>query len=326
MLSCSQVTAQEPIQPQRCEVLPLPQQQASMTIDGREILRWHWHEDAPRPFLFPYNGPSGVSLTRMGHPGAENHDHHRSIWFAHHDVNGESYWTESSQTRIRQKFWYTMQDGPEEAVLAVALDWIDSQQVVVLNQDLVLAIRPLPNGEHALEIDSTFRTPAAQAVRFGKTNFGFLAVRVAKTISEHFGGGKLTNSHLAVGENDIFAKRSQWVDYSGPIGVGEGPTRTSRTEGLTYFDHPNNPGFPSSWHVRRDGWMSAAFCLEDGFNLTPEEPLQLRYLIYAHHGDHDPMAAKRIFDDFAARPSFKIHKSSVSHQQYEVQRSPVSSN
>ena len=37
--------------------------------------------------------PSGATLTRIGHPGAENHDHHRSVWFAHHKVNGLDFWS-----------------------------------------------------------------------------------------------------------------------------------------------------------------------------------------------------------------------------------------
>ena len=43
-----------------------------------------------------------------------------------------------------------------------------------------------------MELQSIF-SPLSESLEFGKTNFGFLAVRVAKSISEHFGGGKLTN-------------------------------------------------------------------------------------------------------------------------------------
>jgi hypothetical protein len=67
----------------RCQVVPLPGKQVAIGIDGRECLRWHGGDGAPRPFFFPLIGPSGLPLTRMGHPGAPNHDHHRSIWFAH---------------------------------------------------------------------------------------------------------------------------------------------------------------------------------------------------------------------------------------------------
>jgi hypothetical protein len=67
----------------RCCALALPDHQVSLQIDGIERLRWHFGPSYPRPFFYPLVGPSGASLTRIGHPGAPNHDHHRSVWFAH---------------------------------------------------------------------------------------------------------------------------------------------------------------------------------------------------------------------------------------------------
>ena len=72
----------------RCQIVPLAAHQVSIQIDGEEKLRWNAGRDYPRPFFFPFNGPSGHSLTRMGHPGAPNHDHHQSVWFAHNKVLG----------------------------------------------------------------------------------------------------------------------------------------------------------------------------------------------------------------------------------------------
>ena len=46
----------------------------------------------------------------------------------------------------------------------------------------------------------------APSVELGQTNFGLLAVRVAKTISVHFGGGKLCDSEGRQGEPKIFGK------------------------------------------------------------------------------------------------------------------------
>ncbi|MFP6902652.1 MAG: DUF6807 family protein, partial [Verrucomicrobiia bacterium] len=60
-----------------CQIVPLPDNQASLQIDGVERTRWHFDAKYPRPFFYPFNGPSGETLTRMGHPGAPNHDHHR---------------------------------------------------------------------------------------------------------------------------------------------------------------------------------------------------------------------------------------------------------
>ena len=58
----------------RCQVVPLADHQAAFTVDGALRLRWHFGPAYPRPFFYPLVGPSGAVLTRMGHPGAPDHD------------------------------------------------------------------------------------------------------------------------------------------------------------------------------------------------------------------------------------------------------------
>jgi hypothetical protein len=190
-----------------------------------------------------------------------------------------------------------------------------------MEQDLVAALISMQDGEHALEIQITMRPSAGTpSVELGKTNFGFLAVRVAKTLSVHFGGGSITNSEGQQGEEQIFGKPARWMDYSGPIAVGTGAERRALIEGITYFDHPDNPRYPTHWHVRQDGWMGAAFCLQEGYTITSEAPLTLRYLLYAHRGACDQNKAEAVHDAFAGRPIFKLVKSNQPHCQYEVGR------
>ncbi len=307
--------------PDRCELIPLPDHQVSFQIDGIETTRWHFDPKYPRPFFYPFNGPSGSALTRMGHPGAQNHDHHRSIWFAHNKVNGLDFWAENTGATIRQKFWYRYRDGNSEAIMASALGWFDATGKELMEQDLVAATIPLENGEHLLELQITMRPAAGQeTVTLDKTNFGFLAVRVAKSLSQYFGGGELTNSEGAVGEEAIFGKPARWMDYSGPVTVGTGKDRRTLNEGITYFDHPENPRYPTAWHVRSDGWMGASFCLNEGFTITAGSTLTLRYLLYAHSGKCDPDKAAPIAESFGKRLGFEMNKSKQPHRQYEVWR------
>lgn len=307
--------------PDRVELIPLPDNQVSFQVDGLEATRWHFDPKYPRPFFYPFNGPSGGTLTRMGHPGAQNHDHHRSIWFAHHKVNGLNFWAEGTGTAIRQKYWYRYRDGDKEAVMASVLGWYDAEGKEIMEQDLVAATIPLENGEHLLEIQITMRPAAGrEKVVLDQTNFGFLAVRVAKTLSHTFGGGQLTSSEGLVGEEAIFGKPARWMDYSGPVPTGTGPGRGTTTEGITYFDHPENPRYPTAWHVRSDGWMGAAFCLAEAHTITSDTPLTLRYLLHAHGGGYDPDRAASVADDFAQRRGFEIAKSKQPHRQFEVWR------
>lgn len=306
----------------RCRIVPLPDHQVAIEIDGTERLRWHSGPQYPRPFFYPLTGPSGNPLTRMGHPGAPNHDHHRSIWFAHDKVLGISFWNEQSPARIRHKEWLVYEDGDEEAVLAVRLGWYDGHDPKeLIEQELIVAVRPLPTTqsdaapELAVDLQSTF-LPRAASLEFGKSNFGFLAVRVAKGISAFFGGGHLTNSEGATGEPAIHERRAAWMDYSGPSGIANGD---EVIEGITYFDHPANPGHPTHWHVRDDGWMGAAVCFAGPVTTTTKAPLGLRYRLHAHAGPVDPARAAEVARDFAARPGYRIGPRST-HRQYTLER------
>lgn len=313
--------AEEPYTPSACELLPLPDQQVSFLHEGREVTRWHFDSKYPRPFFYPFNGPSGVSLTRMGHPGAQNHDHHRSIWFAHAKVDGVDFWSENTKSRIVQKLWHAYEDGEGEGIMASSLGWFDEKGDERMEQDLVVASRPGKEGEHELEIQITLRPAAGrEKVELEKSNFGLLAVRVAKSISQHFGGGQLTSSEGLVGEEAIFGRNAAWMDYSGPIVTGTGKDRLVVTEGITFFDHPENPRYPTAWHVRSDGWMGASFCLEGGYTITKEAPLVLRYLLLAHSGNCDPDKAAETLKGFGDRPGFVVQKATRPHRQFEVRR------
>ena len=301
----------------KCQILPLPDHQTSFLIEGVERTRWHFGPNYPRPFFYPLVGPSGTSLTRMGHPGASNHDHHRSVWFAHHKVLGIDFWSDNTEAKIRQTQWLAYEDGDNEAVMAVELGWYDGHDPrALMKQQLVAAVSPGSDSEWFLELQSTF-TPMSETLELEKTNFGFLAVRVAKHISEYFGGGKLTNSEGRTSEAAIFGRKAEWMDYSGPAPNGD-------FEGITYCAHPSNLRYPSRWHVREDGWMGASPCMDESFVVTKKEPLVLRYLLHVHKGKVEPNRATATAKSFHDSASFQVAKTSAKHLHLTVERTKQS--
>src|ERR1041384_4958264 len=106
------------------QAVPLPYDQASLQRDGVELTRYHFSPALRRPFLYPILGPSGRALTRMGHPHATvSHSHHNSVWVAHHDVNGDSFWNDSGAGRIRNSWIAEYTDSDEEAGLVAVSEW-----------------------------------------------------------------------------------------------------------------------------------------------------------------------------------------------------------
>lgn len=299
----------------RCQIVPLAGHQVSFLIDDREVLRWNAGTDYPRPFFFPVIGPSGALLTRMGHPGAPDHDHHQSIWFAHHKVLGIDFWGNASGAVIRQLRWLAYDDDADQCRMAVELGWFDGHDPApLLTQELICEVKPMavPN-EFTVELQSRF-TPLSESLEFDKTNFGFLAVRVAKSISAVFGGGILTGSEGIQTESLLFERAARWIDYSGST------NRAGAFEGITYFDHPSNPGQPTGWHVRDDGWLCASPCMKGAITTTKTTPLTLRYLLHIHSGPVQPERANALHTTFSGSSSLKTFKATIPYVRWQIER------
>lgn len=302
--------------PVRCRVEPRPHHAFAFIIDGNEVACWHAGPDHPRPFLYPLRGPSGRSLTRIGHPGAPNHDHHLSVWFAHASIAGIDFWSNKPGPRIRQKEWLAQEDGDGEAVLAVRLGWNDGHDAAdLLEQDVVLAVRPAAKpGDWLLEIQASLK-PASPTLTIQKSNFGLVAVRVAREISEHFGKGRITGADGKTGEPALFNQPNAWMDYS--------CTEPGHEEGITLVEHPGNPGSPSRWHVRADGWMGPSLTRTGDLVIRRDQPLTLRYLLVIHGGPVNQSSLPDAMKAFATLKPWSVTRSTRMHRQFEVRRTGI---
>ena len=276
----------------RMQVLPLPQDQASFHDDGRELTRLHFAADLMRPFLYPLIGPAGRSLTRMGHPqDPHGHRHHNSVWIAHHDVSGVDFWSDSGDGRIVTERVVKFTDSDDAATATIQNAWRGKDGTVLIHERRRIEVRPLSDGEWILILDLLLAANGKDVV-LGKTPFGLVGVRMAKTVGVADGGGTIRNSAGGVNEKEIFWKPAKWVDYSGPI------TRTV-VEGITLLDHPKNPNHPAVFHVRDDGWMGAALTHREPRTIRTGEPLTLRYGLYIHGGRPSADDLERRFEEFS---------------------------
>lgn len=294
LISAGAWTRESPPQPKpvpRMQVIPMPYCQASFQRNGVEIARYHFGPTLSRPFLFPIIGPSGRSLTRIGHPhDAESHSHHNSVWISHHSVNDVDFWGDRGGGKIRHKRIVDFRDGAKAASIVAENHWLSGEGKILLLETRTMTALPLENRECLMIIDLKF-SAADTAVTLGKTPFGMIGVRMAKTIGVNDGGGNIRNSEGAVNEKQVFWKRAKWVDYSGPI-------TDEKLEGVTLFDHPDNPNFPSHFHVRNDGWMGASLTFDGPRTIQPNEPLHLRYGLYIHSDMKPTRAVETKWEQF----------------------------
>ncbi len=261
------------------QVLPLPRSEASFQFRRQELTRYFYAPTQQRPFWYPLAGPEGVSLTRMGHPhDPQSHSHHNSVWISHNDVAGVSFWADRGSPppgRIVHQTVDKLVDGNQSAWMLTRNAWQGPDGKTLLNERRRAEVRPLDNGQWLLLIDLQLEAPTEQPVVLGKTPFGILGVRMAKTIGVHDGGGRILNSSGEINEKQVFRKPARWVDYSGPV--------TDATRGgIALLDHPDNPDHPTPYHVRDDGWMSPSLTLNRPLTIEPGKPLRLRYALWMH--------------------------------------------
>jgi len=260
------------------QAVPEAHDEVSFQRDGLEIARYHYRSEQKRPFVFPIIGPSGRSLTRMGHPhDPETHSHHNSVWISHQSVNGTNFWEDRGSARITHQRLRHFQDGAEIAWVETENAWLAADGTTVMRELRRTGVRLLDAKQWMLLVDLELAPEGGREVTLGQTAFGLIGVRMAKTIGVHDGGGTIRNSEGGVDEAGCFRKPARWCDYSGPI-------TSQQSEGLTLMDHPMNLSHPVPFHVRDDGWMGAAVTFSGAHSLKAGEKLRLRYGLYVHAG------------------------------------------
>ncbi|HIE08321.1 MAG TPA: hypothetical protein EYP65_00560, partial [Armatimonadetes bacterium] len=106
------------------EVVPQPGGRLSVLFRGKEVAGYIFSPTERLPYVYPLVGPSGVSVTRIGHPhDPEGHGHHKSLWISHKDVGGASFWEEGSKGRIRHERFLHLLDGPVFAEFSSESVW-----------------------------------------------------------------------------------------------------------------------------------------------------------------------------------------------------------
>ena len=259
------------------QALPLPHDEVSIQNKGTELLRFHFGNELRRPFIYPVNGPSGLSLTRLGHPhDPHGHSHHNSVWISHHMINEIDFWGDRGENKgriVHQKV-DSLEDSDIHAGVVSSSLWKDPEDQIVFKERRRIVAEARPERQYLMIIDLKLEAVLPE-VTIRKTPFGMIGVRMAKSIGVNDGGGRIINSNGQINEEETFWKSARWVDYSGQIASGV-------VEGLTLMDHPKNPNHPSVFHIRNDGWMGACLTFDGDRILKKGESIQLRYGIYVH--------------------------------------------
>lgn len=282
-------------------------------IDGEPFTEYHYRH-VSRPFFYPVLGPGGHKMTRnwpMAEVAGEDrdHPHHKSLWWAHGDVNGIDFWSESDRAGQTVHDCFTeLRSGPEMGLIASRNILMSKEGKIIGTDERTVRFYSHPT-ERIVDFEITVRASHGDLV-FGDTKEGTMALRLNETMRlkpNKFNADKPTG-HIVnsegVRDGETWGKRAAWVDYYGPV--------DDHLVGVAIFDHPKNPRHPTWWHVRDYGLFAAnPFGIHD-FERKPAgagdltvpsgQSLTFRYRIYFHHGNTEEANVAGHYRDYATRP------------------------
>lgn len=272
----------------------------AVEIDGKLFTEYRV-KDVPRPFLFPIIGASGENIVRSypmveGVEGeAQDHIHHKGLWFAHGAVNGEDFWSELKDFGKQVATSVESSSEGNTGVIKSSTDWVSANGQRQLVDERVITITALPDGEKLIDFDITLKA-VDKEVLLGDTKEGTMAIRVNQPLSfkapkGQVATGKAFNSNNET-QADIWGKKADWVSYYGPDSKGG-------TVAVSILSHPSNFRSPTTWHARDYGLFAVnPFGIHDfeglkkgdqdgkgDLLLKKGESVQMRYRFYFSKGE-----------------------------------------
>jgi serine/threonine protein kinase len=259
---------------------------------GNELLTtYHTATELPKPYFSPVCSAGGTVITRALENPAD-YPWQKGVWCALDAVNGLRFWSELAKIENIRTELLVSEGNP--AQLRIVNNWLgaDGQPLVV--ETTLVSIYP----NRLLAYDIQFAA-GANPVTFGDTGEGLLGIRVADSMREKGGSGKVVNAEGLASAAQCWGKQSAWVDYSGSI--------DGQTHGVALFDHPDNPR-RSRFHVRDYGLLSLSPFGDHKYTggvepanpleLKPGEAIRLRYGIYVHSGDTNAAEIPEVHEDY----------------------------
>lgn len=276
---------------------------------------------AKRPYCYPVLAADGTSLVRdfpmKETPGEDrDHPHHRSLWFAHSNVNGIDFWNEGTAgTRFPkgsiQHDALLETRGGETGLIRARNRWIAPDGKLVCTDETT--IRFHGNAEARwIDFTVTLQALSNAPVVMGDNKDGTMAIRLAQWLTMPHkiqqkdipGIGHIVTAKGAR-DGAAWGTRADWCDYFAE--------HNGKTYGVAIFDHPNNLRHPTWWMARDYGLFGANPFGQHDFEPEAKHPvdkgnytipaggsLTLRYRFYFHTGDEKVAGISARYAEYAA--------------------------
>lgn len=259
-----------------------------------------------KPYFHPLRTPAGQDIT-LKRPA--DHPWHRGLWFSWKKINGVNYWEEDPKVGVsegRSLIRNVSSKLYKDFSARVLIDILyQDKEGPTLEEKRVLHISsPFGTDGYAISWDQTFTAmkdielDLEKPARHGGVQWGGyagLSYRGAATLKDGFfrASNGWTNSKDTTG----YGEKAKWMDMTATTN-GE----ISSYAGITIFDHPHNPRFPSPWYIWYSNGQHLFFTpslLFDGpMHLAKGEKLHLKYQTYIHDGKTSEQEIEKIAEAF----------------------------
>lgn len=281
---------------------------------GKLFTSYNYSQQWVRPFLYPVIGPFGTQVTRNW-PMVDNiegehkdHVHHKSIWVAHGECDRVDNWSEEEgHGWQRHRGFLKLLSGSVFGQITAKNDWCAHNGRKQFEEVRDMRFYALPGGDRLFDITVTFRMTQGKVVFRDTKEGGLVSVRVASSMDVR-NGGRITNGYGGTNEGETWGKKAPWCDYSGRVG--------GKHVGFAIFDHEKNPRYPTEWHVRDYGLMTANCFAWNHYR--PEDNVKgdmtfgkgavttWRYRVFIHRGDAAKGRVRDRFMDFISPPKVAV--------------------
>lgn len=288
----------------------------TVSVLGSLFTAYNYGRNWVRPFLYPVLGPGGAQVTRnwpiSDHVKNEkrDHPHHKSIWVAYGECGASKVdnWAEQpGHGWQRHVAFLKKASGPVFGQIVAKNDWCTHKERKQFEEIRDMRFYALPGGVRLFDIRVTFRMTEGPITFYDTKEGGLVSVRVASSMDVPC-TGKIENGYGGINEMETWGKSAPWCDYSG---IADG-----KHVGIAIMDHETNPRYPTGWHVRDYGLMTAnCFAWK---HYRPEAKLRgdmrfpkgsrttWTYRLYIHPGDAAQGKVKDRFLDFIAPPRVSV--------------------
>ena len=147
-------------------------------INGEFFTEYHY-QDVSRPFFYPVMGPKGLPMTRnwpMAEGAGEEHDHphHKSFWYAHGEINGHDFWSESSSAGTTHHVAFLrISSGAKKGIIKTLNHLIAKDGTIVGSDVRTMTIHNRPDEERIVDFDIEVRASHGQSRVFVPLSSGY---------------------------------------------------------------------------------------------------------------------------------------------------------